>query len=64
VGCPIWFSPFGLEELVPSTPRGTKGELDAVLSLSKEGVVVIHFLFPFPKRKGIKGMVAPTENKV
>jgi hypothetical protein len=45
------FSPFGLEELVPSTPRGTKGEL--------EGVVVPYFLFPFPKRKGIKGMVAP-----
>jgi hypothetical protein len=47
----FWSSPFGLEELVPSTPRGTKGELDAVLSLSKEGVVVPYFSFPLLRKE-------------
>jgi hypothetical protein len=43
LGSPIWFSPFGLEELVPSTPRGTKGEL--------EGVVVNLFSFPLLRKE-------------
>jgi len=58
--------PLGLGRVISGSPPSAwkaKGELDAVLSMPKEGVVVPLFLFPFLKGRG-QGMVVPLKANV